>query len=205
MKLSNKALITKLFVLVFSLSALLCCSVSTISTFAAENDLDYLLVEDNDEYYQEALKVLNLTNEEAKTCNIYSIDGEAISSSNESLIRPRGVTIPNNGGFYYFPEFSFSESNGGSYWTCNGNRIKWGVTWHGTYDSNYDLRLGVYLYRYPGTEIDHAWTYNDGQSYTSNWISTSPTDHRFRYYCSYLSSSGTGYATVKMYVATKTL
>lgn len=180
---------------------LIILGISPTSAFAQETDTNIdnsVLVDESSEYYHEALNVLGISEEEAKECNIYAVDGTKMSQT-------RGVTIPNNSGFYYFPEFTFSESNGGSYWTCTGNQIKWGVSWHGTYDTNYDLRLGIYLYRYQDTELNHVWLYNDGNSYTSDWISTYAQDHRFTYYCNYLSQSGVGYATVRMYVATRTV
>ncbi len=174
-------------------------SFSQMQVYAADNaDAETVtLIQENDEYYDEAKEVLGLSDEEAQKSNIYAVD---VAPANMAR-----VTIPNNGQNYKFPEFTFSGYNGGAYWTCQGSRLKWGYTWRGTYDSNYDLRLGVYLYKYNRPNdilVDQAWTYN-GVGYESNWISASRTDYRFLYYCNYLTQSGEGYATVKIYVATQ--
>lgn len=153
------------------------------------------LITSNDSNYSRALETLNLTEEEIEEDNIQIYD--------ISLDR---TSIPADGNRHYFSWFSFADSNGGAYWTCTGNYLKWGFDWYGTYDSNYDLRLGVYLYKYPGgasNEVNHVWKYN-GEHYDSPWMSAVQNlDYRFYYYCSYLSAPGTGYATVHMYVACK--
>lgn len=200
------------------LSAILALSVlftiGSVTAFADDTDTDtdtkaetsYALVDESSSYYQEALEVLQISEEEARECNIYTVDGKSImQGSTDDGIAPCGVAIPTTGNFYYFPEFSFYDNNNGSYWTCQGNRLKWGVSWNGTYDNNYDLRLGVYLYRYGDQNAtDGLWMYNDGNGYTSGWLNASRCDYRFIYYSSYLSVSGqTPWVTVRMYVATK--
>ncbi len=179
--------------------AMMIMSFAPMQVLAAENTEEgtVTLIQENDEYYNEAKEVLGLSDEEAQKSNIYAVD---VNPSKMAR-----VTIPNNGQNYNFPEFTFSGYNGGAYWTCQGTRLKWGYTWRGTYDSNYDLRLGVYLYRYNRPNdvlIDQAWSYNR-EGYTSNWLSASRTDYRFLYYCNYLTQSGEGTATVKMFVATQ--
>lgn len=164
-----------------------------------EDTLNYTVVNSKDTSYDRALKILELTPKEAAECTIYCVESEPTKT--------RGITIPNNSGFYYFDTFSFSESNNGSYWTCKGNYIKWGVDWYGTYDSNYDLRLNVLLYKYPMNSgydlVDQIWKHNR-ESYTSSWLpAIKNLDYRFLYRCDYLTIHGTGYATVSMYVATK--
>ena len=183
------------------LSALMVLSSAlSLTAFASENEevatqSEYTIITPESEEYAKALEVLGLTEEEARECSVYSTD-VAMDGAR--------VTIPTDGSFYYFPTFTFSESNGGSYWTCNGNRLKWGVTWSAPYETTMDLRLGIYLYRYPDQEIEHHWLVNTvTNQFTSDWISTTRNDHRFRYYASYLTYQKVGYATVTMYVATK--
>lgn len=170
--------------------------VSPMQVLAAENDtgaeMGATLIKEDDSNYQEAIRVLGLSEEEASECNLYSIE-------------PRGVSVPNNQD-YWFNWFTFTTSNGGSYWTNNGSQLKWGYDWYGTYTNDHDLRLGVYLYKYPGNAgdlIDQMWAQN-GESRRSGWLSvTRGLDYRFTYYCNYLTQSGTGTATVHMYVATR--
>lgn len=175
---------------------LLASVVSPMKVLAAEsdtaNEMEAVLIKENDSNYQDAVRVLGLSEEEASECDLYSIE-------------PRGVSVPNNQD-YWFNWFTFTTSNGGSFWTNNGSQLKWGYDWHGTYTSDYDLRLGVYLYKYPGYAgdlVDQMWAQN-GESRRSGWISvTRGLDYRFMYYCNYLTQSGTGTATVHMYVATR--
>lgn len=164
--------------------------------FAAESkssdNVQITQLEEESQYYDDALRVLNITEEEAQDCTLYAVE-------------PRGISVPNNTK-YWFEWFSFSDTNGGAYWTNNGTQLKWGYEWYGTYTNEYDLRLGVYLYAYPGNAsnlVDQMWAQN-GESRESNWISVvRGLDYRFMYYCNYLTQSGTGYATVHMYVATR--
>ena len=205
MKNVKRTLLGKVFAFIVAISMLNFGTLSATS-FAAEesenNDFVYTKIEATDQQYQDALKALNLTEEEARECNIYSLDSV------------NGVTVPNNGSFYYFDEFTFWDYNGGAYWTCQGNQLRWGVNWHATSESYeyYDLRLGLYLYRYPGgvtNEIDHIWLYctnPNGDSYTSDWMSVVPQDYRFIYYSEYLTNpTKVPYVTLQMYVATRTV
>lgn len=165
-----------------------------------KNDMpsECLLINNDNKHYEEALRVLGLTEDEAKECNIYLIDGKLIDKS-------KGITIPNNGNYYYFNEFTFYDKNYGSYWTCNGSQLKWGYTWYCTYGENIGQYLKVYLYQFPSEIkdlVDASLRYN-GAGYTSNWLSVNKCDHRFIYETEIVSSPETAYATVKMYVATR--
>lgn len=161
-------------------------------------------IEDTKYTKSDAIKTLGLTQEEAQKSKFYVLTLQNPSTSSKiDISQMAQVTIPVNTTFSWAP-FTFYEENGGSYWTVQANKIKWGVfSFHGTYDSDYDLRLGVYLYSYGvSSDISHAWMQN-GNTYLSDWIPvTWGHDYRFHYYCEYLTHGGYGTATVQMYVVT---
>ena len=187
----------------FLIAIMIVACIPNISAHANETDdsVEYELLDENDEYYQEALDVLCLSKEEAVECNIYSVDVPLTPVVN-------GISIPNNSGYYYFNEFTFYDSNNGSYWTCNGSKLKWGFTWksgNSTYKSMQYLyvRLSQYpAYDYNDMVDESGYKYNEA-GYTSSWISVNKCDHRFTYSTGYTGLYSTAYATVKVFVATK--
>lgn len=206
-----KHLTNKRFTKVFSMfmaAVLMMCSFS-VSAFACETDnidsesLDGLIaIDENHPNYQEALEVLNVSEEEAKSSQIYQVDiGNNGQSTND-------VRVPGTGRPYYFSTFSFTKSNRGSYWICDGVKLRWGVYWRGTVDDSTGLRLQIQLYKYPcgaADLLDQVWLFNDsnGQRYESKDIFvTRGTELKFHYYCDYFWETTTlePQATVSMYV-----
>lgn len=190
-------------------SKIVCTAISvamiltTLFTFTASAESNNVIntankwsnVEKGTDLYYQALSVLNLTESELEDCNIYSI-----SSTPDST---RGVSIPNNT-TYMFNEFTFYNSNVGSYWTCNGSELKWGFVWYVPGASELTGHyLRVHLYQWPNTFINSSgdirtWTYN------SNWMSAAHCDYRFKYWTAMdANPNATAYAQVTMFVATR--
>ena len=191
----------KLISVVLSVMMLTAVPTSITSYATDTNDDSVVLIEEEDSNYSKAIEVLGLTEEEAKECNIYSVDSESISNA-------RGITIPNDSGYYAFDRFDFSGTNTGAYWTCQGSELKWGFEWTSLNGTNVSAQyLHVSLSQYPAQDAgdiisQSGYCYNES-GFTSSWISCNRCDHRFYYTTGYTGVYETSHARVRMYVATR--
>ena len=181
--------------------AIICSNVFVIPVFAETvntTDSDWTIIDENDKDYEKALSVLGITKDEAKDYNLYSIPLKCAKNSTRDIISPSPET------YRKWNEFTFYTSNIGSYWTCDGNQLKWGFTWYCTNGFNSGQYLEVQLYEYPNTYINSSGYTYAGFNYTSDWLSSNYCDYRFKYRTAvYAEPSTVAYATVQMFAATR--
>lgn len=138
---------------------------------------------------EEALEILGLTEEEAKDMSFYVVDAEpAEVSDTESEISTHQVTI-GPGESYWFPTFTFTGTNVGSYWTCTGTQLSWAAIYHSAASSR--ASIAIFLYGYGRENPDnvfegctsHLLDLMPGNSYTNGYHSAVKNyDYHFVYY-----------------------
>lgn len=181
--------------------AITCSNLFAIPVFAETvntTDSNWTIINENDEDYEKALSVLGIAKEEAKNYNLYSVPLKCDTNSTRDI----ASTSPES--YRKWNEFTFYTSNIGSYWTCDGNQLKWGFTWYCTNGFNSGQYLEVQLYEYPNTYINSSGYTYAGFNYTSDWLSSNYCDYRFKYRTAvYAEPSTVAYATVQIFAATR--
>ena len=180
-------------VLCLILTFVSCLCAFPLSTLAVDdtptvesNTLDVQSIEEAGVSKEEAMQVLDVSKDEAQDMEFYLI---TIPASSDHISIGSGDT-------HTFPKFSFSGENGGSYFTVNGNQMKYGVKWWPNSNSAAYLRIHLYKYGHP-SYINTMYLTSIGnignvQSKQSDWISTTKgLDYRFVYNSCYED----GYAT----------
>lgn len=139
-------------------------------------------VKSTDSSYNEGLAVFGISREEAER------EGYKLYSLGTSL--------------NYFQPFTCNGSSNGAYWKVTGSSIRWGFVWNGTNGNSTNLYLKVGLYMYPANDSNlvSQGLANNGNSYSSGWITThTGMDYKFKYDC-YYSGGSLGSATVTSWV-----
>lgn len=163
---------------------------------SVSSDEVYVVNRDTEEF-QRAIDILDLTPEEVANSTIYSVPVETTATTSQVVL--------NAGDFCAFPEFTFTGYNTGRYWTCKGNRIKWGVGYKTTDTSSNasDVVLSVQLFQYGrDTDIDHVNIFYGHGTYSSPILSAKKNvDYNFVYSCKYFTGGGNARAKVSVYVS----
>ena len=175
------------------LTLVLCLCAFPLSTLAVDNTpsiesntLDVQSIEEAGVSKEKAMQVLDVSKDEAQDMECYLI---TIPTASDHVSIGSEDT-------HTFPKFSFSGENGGSYFTVNGNQMKYAVVWWPNSNSAAYLRIHLYKYGYP-TYISTMYLTSIGnignvQSKQSDWISTTKgLDYRFVYKSCYEDGSAT--------------
>lgn len=154
---------------------------------AAENNMEIrpegaVEVKPSDESYDEGLKVFNLSREE---------------------VEEKGLKLYKLGaGRLNFQTVTFTGSFGGVYWRNSGTMLRWGYSWNGEGGNSNNLYIRVGLYKYPCNDSDliSESIRNNGESFSSGWVSVhTGMDYRFKYN-SYYSGGALGTVSVTSWV-----
>lgn len=186
----------------FALALGMCFSMQAIQAHAAEtveNDNAIMSIEEAGFTREEAMELLDLSEEEAEGVSFY-----AVRATTDHVYIGSGEV-------HDFPEFTFTGTNGGQYFTVNGNRMKASAVVRFINRGNQPIEFRAYLWEYGNpyyltntlyTNTSYAPSSNPEKWVTSiDWVDvTYGLDYRFTYYCNNINTGGDATCAVYLVV-----
>lgn len=192
----------RIFAFVFALA--MCSSMQIMQAYAAEtveNDKNIMSIEEAGFTREEAMEFLDLSEEEAEGVNFY-----ALKATNDHV-------YIGSGDVHAFTEFTFTGTNGGQYFTVNGNRMKAYAAVSYVNRGNQPIEFRAYLWEYDNpyyltntlyTNTSYTPSSSNSEKWvtSTNWIDvTYGLDYRFTYYCNNINTGRDATCTVYLVVA----